>query len=97
MSASTTVEDLPDDVVLLAFSFLSFKDVGKLAQVSHRFHRLSRDNQLWYARAAHASHAHVRSRGRTPCRYTLYVQQFGVPRNLDKLAQQCPMPLTAQD
>ena len=41
------LEKLPDEIILKIFSFLSFKSIGNVNQVSQRMKRIAEDTSLW--------------------------------------------------
>jgi len=46
-TSTTTIEALPNEILLKIFSFLDFKDLGYCAQTSHRFRNISQYPSLW--------------------------------------------------
>lgn len=44
---SATIADVPDEVILLVYGLLDFRDISRVSTVSKRFHNLTRDLVLW--------------------------------------------------
>ena len=44
---SCVVDKVPDEVAIQIFSYLNPQDLGRCAQVSHRWNRLALDTSLW--------------------------------------------------
>ena len=43
----STIEALPDEILVKIFSLISIKDLCKVSQVSHRMRNISQENCLW--------------------------------------------------
>lgn len=48
MAAQYLLHDLPDEVILLVFSYLMEKDLCRVSQVCRRFRSIANDVELWY-------------------------------------------------
>lgn len=46
-STSTSIADVPHDVMLLILKLLDFYELLMISQVSRRFERLSKDDSIW--------------------------------------------------
>ena len=44
---SSPFDKVPDEIILKIFSFLSFKSLGNINQVSHRMKKIAEDTSLW--------------------------------------------------
>ena len=43
----STIQEVPDEILVKIFSLISIKDLCKVSQVSHRMRKISQDNCLW--------------------------------------------------
>jgi len=48
VAAQYLLHDLPDEVILLVFSYLMEKDLCRVSQVCRRFRSIANDVELWY-------------------------------------------------